>query len=367
VAKVAGTKKTERAGVNAFRALMESARHIVQEIDGGNDYGEDFYLSLTRGGRRTGDIVSVQIKSGLKYRRSSGYAIPCSDHADDWTRSRIPVIGIVYDPEIRKLYWVNITEYLLVALGEGRRPRAVPVKEDAVLDEKTLAGFVSNVTDYIARNDAVRYLRTGFTRSVVAHLAQKRMAVKDRPVPVGGRVDHSAARTIDFMDRHESKFLKASAGAAFLIMITVWCVMAPGLAKGADKTHFSGWVWVFIYFGVLAGLIWNRVRDHTRFGRRLMYFHHVLLFVGWFVSLYEEGEDSLFVNPVVESIFYGTVVTCAQFGAFFTGLHYCQRELSRRRRLKMAYGVEMIVDQDQLVIDPLSADGAPHESPSAAE
>ncbi|MFJ5549215.1 hypothetical protein [Streptomyces sp. NPDC093225] len=54
MARVLATKKTERAGVDEFRALMESAGHIVQEIDGGNDCGEDCCLSFTPYGERTG-------------------------------------------------------------------------------------------------------------------------------------------------------------------------------------------------------------------------------------------------------------------------------------------------------------------------
>ncbi|MGW2939220.1 hypothetical protein ACWDA7_47650 [Streptomyces sp. NPDC001156] len=47
MAKVLSTKKTERARGNAFKTTLEAADHIVQEIDGGNDYGEDCYLSFT--------------------------------------------------------------------------------------------------------------------------------------------------------------------------------------------------------------------------------------------------------------------------------------------------------------------------------
>ncbi|MFD8452030.1 DUF4365 domain-containing protein [Streptomyces coelicoflavus] len=65
-------------------------------------------------------MAAVQIKSGVKYRRAVGYAIPCRDHIEDWTKSRIPVIGVVYDPEMRACYWVNLTEYLRRELGKGK-------------------------------------------------------------------------------------------------------------------------------------------------------------------------------------------------------------------------------------------------------
>jgi hypothetical protein len=158
-------------------------------------------------------------------------------------------------------------------------------------------------------------------------------------------VDQAATRAIAFVDRHETAFVKAGAAIVVLMMAALWSVMAPGLAKGADRTHFYGWLWVFTYFGVLAGLIWHRLRDHTGFGRRLMYFHHLLLFVGWQVSQYEMGRPCFFVDRAVESIFYATVTTCAQWGFPLIGLFYFQREVARRRRVKTAYGVEDVADE----------------------
>ncbi|MFE9660985.1 DUF4365 domain-containing protein [Streptomyces sp. NPDC005955] len=162
---------------------------VGQEIDGGNDYGEDCYLSFTERGERTGDLVAVQVKSGVEYRRSVGYAIPCRDHVEDWTRSRIPVIGVVYDPDLRKLFWVNLTRHLRGQLGRGKRPRSVPIAEDAVLDAGTLSSVVRCMREFIAQDD----VRVAHERGLVSHLRSSLRSRGSRSfrevedVPIGGK------------------------------------------------------------------------------------------------------------------------------------------------------------------------------------
>lgn len=64
-ARVTRSRRIERAGVNALRALLEDHDQIVQEIDGGNDYGEDLFVMLTRDGERTGVTIAVPLSVSL--------------------------------------------------------------------------------------------------------------------------------------------------------------------------------------------------------------------------------------------------------------------------------------------------------------
>jgi len=70
VARVRSGRRTERAGVNALRSLLEAHDHLVQEIDGGVDHDEDLFLMLVRKGYRTGHVAAIQVKSGRKYKRA---------------------------------------------------------------------------------------------------------------------------------------------------------------------------------------------------------------------------------------------------------------------------------------------------------
>jgi hypothetical protein len=137
VSTVRASRKIERAGVNALRSLLEEHDHIVQEIDGGNDHGEDMIVNFTRAGKRTPYWIAIQVKSGKKYKRAHGYAIPVEDHFEDWRQSRIPILGVVYDMKKRELFWVNLTEQLR---SVDKSPGWVQVANTSPLNPETYAG-----------------------------------------------------------------------------------------------------------------------------------------------------------------------------------------------------------------------------------
>jgi hypothetical protein len=64
--------------VNALRTLLEEHDHIVQEISGSADHGEDLYVGFAAGNRRTGHVIAVQIKAGKKFKRANGRPMSCS-------------------------------------------------------------------------------------------------------------------------------------------------------------------------------------------------------------------------------------------------------------------------------------------------
>src|SRR5262249_6635709 len=84
----------------------------------------------------TGVCVSLQIKSGEKYRRASGYAIPINGHEDVWRCSTLPIAGIVHDPDSGKLYWGSISRFL--AEHPKNPPAAMPISSSNVLTRETL-------------------------------------------------------------------------------------------------------------------------------------------------------------------------------------------------------------------------------------
>ena len=145
MARVRSGRRIERAGVNALRSLLEEHHHLVQEIDGGADHGEDLFLMFVRGGRRTGHIVAIQVKSGKKYKRSNGYAIPVEGHREDWMQSQIPVVGVVFDKDERKLFWVNLTD----ELRRGNQSAWIRVSPEYELNDETIKGFVAKIQRYI--------------------------------------------------------------------------------------------------------------------------------------------------------------------------------------------------------------------------
>jgi Domain of unknown function (DUF4365) len=131
-------RKVETSATNAARTLFESCDFVFQEVNLANDYGKDAYVDTTEEGGLTGLCIGVQIKGGTSYRRPCGYGIPIDKaHEKVWRNSNVPIGGIVFDPENEKLYWCNISGYLLdhptKYVGSY-----IPVPRENVLTEKTL-------------------------------------------------------------------------------------------------------------------------------------------------------------------------------------------------------------------------------------
>ncbi|MFJ5230689.1 DUF4365 domain-containing protein [Kitasatospora sp. NPDC088391] len=194
-ASITRNRRIERAGVNALRALLEEHDQIVQEIDGGNDFGEDLFVMLTRGGERTGASITVQVKSGDKYKRANGYAIPVDAHASDWRNALLPVFGVVFDVGSRQLFWVNLTETL-----ESSKDALtwIPVPRDQELHAGNLDSFLEVAHAFVEKRSS---RRTGETALQVARVsvtsrsapswfvgrAQERLAIKAKLAENGAR------------------------------------------------------------------------------------------------------------------------------------------------------------------------------------
>jgi hypothetical protein len=146
-------RSTERAGINEARAFFEGCDYVFQEVDLGNDYGKDAYVDLTDGQEVTGLCIALQIKSGVSYRRASGYAIPIKGHAGVWRHSTLPVAGIVYDPELKALYWCDITSFL--AEHVDNLPDDIPVSRNNALTAETLETEFKPLFRWLARERTV--------------------------------------------------------------------------------------------------------------------------------------------------------------------------------------------------------------------
>ncbi|MFJ6936679.1 DUF4365 domain-containing protein [Streptomyces sp. NPDC101132] len=142
-------RRMEQAAVNALRTLLQSHDHVVEEISGQNDYGEDLFVTFADAGRVTNDVIKVQVKGGTSWRRSYGYGVPVRQHAETWANGNVPVFCVVFDPDTEQLYWANATEQLRRAGHERRQLRTIRLPEAAVLDDATLAAFVDKARAYV--------------------------------------------------------------------------------------------------------------------------------------------------------------------------------------------------------------------------
>jgi hypothetical protein len=100
---------TERMGVNYVRAVVEGCNSIFHEIHHENDYGNDAFVELVDDEVVTGEMIALQIKSGRSYCDSRKCWIPVSERQwNYWSKNRLPVVGVVYDPREKAAYWIEI-------------------------------------------------------------------------------------------------------------------------------------------------------------------------------------------------------------------------------------------------------------------
>ncbi|WP_209621410.1 DUF4365 domain-containing protein [Saccharothrix coeruleofusca] len=152
-------RRPSRAAVNALRTLLERHNHIVQEVDGQNDFGEDQHVTFTEDGEVTGDLVKIQVKGGRSWRRADGYAVPIGDHGSTWADGNLPVLCVVHDPDTDGLYWANATKQLLSARRNGEVLNAITISPDQKLDDESIADFVAEVRRYLSRYRGSRIIQ----------------------------------------------------------------------------------------------------------------------------------------------------------------------------------------------------------------
>ncbi|MEU9900344.1 DUF4365 domain-containing protein [Streptomyces phaeochromogenes] len=135
--------------VNELRALLERHGHIVQEIDGGNDHGEDLHVTFVQDGQRTADSMAVQVKGGTSTRTRRGHRVRVGDHGSNWRDGSLPVLCVVHDPERGGLFWANATRQLRRAEALRKTLKSVVVSREFVLDDDTIGTFVQSMRNFL--------------------------------------------------------------------------------------------------------------------------------------------------------------------------------------------------------------------------
>ncbi|GAQ57832.1 DUF4365 domain-containing protein [Streptomyces sp. LBUM 1476] len=147
--KVPESRRIGRMAVNEVRSLLERHGHIVQEIDGANDHGEDLYLTFVEDGKRTEDSLAVQVKGGISVRTRRGYRVPVEDHGDNWRSGSLPVLCIVHDPEKGGLFWANATRQLRRGQALRKNVKSVVLSRDSALNDDNIGAFVQKMRLYL--------------------------------------------------------------------------------------------------------------------------------------------------------------------------------------------------------------------------
>jgi len=146
------SKSIERQGINYVRNVVESCNCTFEEIDLGNDVGNDGYIEFILGEEATGCCIGTQIKSGRSYISSDQrtyYIKANKDHFEYWNSHILPIAGIVFNPLKRKAVWCDITEYLEKnpeAIENG--PHQIAISTDNEFSKITFHSFIKHFLRY---------------------------------------------------------------------------------------------------------------------------------------------------------------------------------------------------------------------------
>ncbi|MHC9297249.1 DUF4365 domain-containing protein [Mycobacterium sp. LTG2003] len=329
-----GNFSVERAGVNAAVALLESAGHIVHQVDGTKDHGLDLYVQLVEDGHPTGAHIAVQVKSGSTYRRSFGYAIPVGKHAEIWRTTNVPVIGVVFDPEMRMLYWCNITGHL----QETPNSRAVPVREEQVLTRQNIAAVIAEARGLIRPIDHTQRAWRGIgRRRVMARLARGRSPVE--PSVVGGVPNRAFSFIANWVERNHGSVGNAAlfATLATILMSGALTLVLVHLFAVRHVTITNPWAWTAVVaaFAVLALVAAYFEQVAGRSAMLLRCLGGVPLVAYCVLSQVE-------LSPRVARVISTLGAELASKGMLILVLFFVIRELNRRRRMRAAYGAPTV-------------------------
>jgi hypothetical protein len=144
------SQAVSRTGVNLVKAIVERQNSTFQEIDLGNDLGNDAYIEFVVEESATGCCVAAQIKAGASYKSAAGELRFYSDqsHFEYWSSHTLPILGFIVT-EDERAYWVDITAYLRAnpsVITEG--PYVVPIAQTNHLSDATFEAFRQHCLQY---------------------------------------------------------------------------------------------------------------------------------------------------------------------------------------------------------------------------
>jgi Domain of unknown function (DUF4365) len=140
--------------VNFIRTICTNSRQALFWDEPGKDIGIDAHLDLlNKNGEPTGAIALIQSKGGLSYIKTGRYLIKADKkHFETWSKYNNPVIGIVYNPDLREARWVSISEHLQShpnCIPEG--PYVIEAPPDQPFSLEGFNKFYSYVTEQHAK------------------------------------------------------------------------------------------------------------------------------------------------------------------------------------------------------------------------
>lgn len=145
------TANEERIGVNAISLAFEKMGWSVRERTH-SDFGIDADVEQKIEGKRTNSHLALQIKSGKSYtriKRNGKITFEFDDnHFYYWLASDRPVLLMMYDKEVDKIYWEQVRLPLL-KLNKSKNKHVIEVPVSNELNSSSLNEFNCIIESYV--------------------------------------------------------------------------------------------------------------------------------------------------------------------------------------------------------------------------
>ncbi|EOW9306530.1 TPA: DUF4365 domain-containing protein [Vibrio cholerae] len=123
--KAPKSELVSRAGVH-YAGYVFSTEGIIFRETSSSDVGIDGQLELVSDdGTATGMLLGVQVKSGDSFvdNISGIFSFKSNkEHFEYWQQLRIPIIGVVYSPTLKKASWFDLTKHANLILKNDYPP-----------------------------------------------------------------------------------------------------------------------------------------------------------------------------------------------------------------------------------------------------
>jgi hypothetical protein len=115
-------EQTERLGVAALDMFFSRNGWLFRE-QVIHDYGIDAHVEITNDSYPTGELIAIQIKSGLSFFKDEtedAYIFRTEDkHINYWANHTLPVIIALYHPDLNKVFWEVVNKNTIIDTGKN--------------------------------------------------------------------------------------------------------------------------------------------------------------------------------------------------------------------------------------------------------
>ena len=196
--KALTTDRTERKGIGIAIDTFESLDFAFRE-QAVSDYGIDAHVELIDQEKATGQLLGVQLKSGISYFSEvvdGGYVFRSNKkHIDYWLNHALPILICLCDVDRKEIYWQIVNPQTVISTGKDYK---IIIPSGRRIDVSSQGELRDLLTPIVAVG---RY--TLFNTDDVSHVGAKRYVFK--AVITGSASKSEVAAIVRYLTNVEAK------------------------------------------------------------------------------------------------------------------------------------------------------------------